>query len=177
MAFRFRSIYTLLFAVNIFSFAHSTYSSELNISIKIPELNVAEYHNPYVAIWIENQDDKSVTDVQVWYNAKMRDKEGNKWLKDLRQWWRKSGRSLDMPVDAITAATKGPGKYNLNFIADDKKLKNLTPGNYRLRIEAAREVGGRELLDIPFQWPIKNAATAKAQGESELGEVILSLKP
>lgn len=177
MAFRFRSIYTLTFAISAFSFASSSQASELNISIEIPQLNVAEYHNPYVAIWLENLDDKSVTDLQVWYNAKMRDKEGNKWLKDLRQWWRKSGRSLDMPVDAITAATQGPGKYDLSFIADDEKLKNLTPGKYRLRIEAAREVGGRELLAIPFEWPIKDATTAKAQGESELGEVVLTVNP
>ena len=42
---------------------------------------------------------------------------------------------------------------------------------------AAREVGGREMVRIPFQWPPKAAATGQAKGETELGAVSLSLKP
>ena len=48
---------------------------------------------------------------------------------------------------------------------------------FRRRVEAAREVGGRELLRLPFQWPPKAPATAKVAGEHELGAVTLHLKP
>ena len=44
-------------------------------------------------------------------------------------------------------------------------------------VEAAREVGGRELLKIPFEWKGKSPSTGKAQGKEELGLVTLSAKP
>ncbi len=31
-------------------------AAEMNVSIEIPKLNVAEYHRPYVAIWLEKPD-------------------------------------------------------------------------------------------------------------------------
>ena len=44
-------------------------------------------------------------------------------------------------------------------------------------VEAAREVGGREMVRIPFQWPPKAATGGQAKGETELGAVSLRLKP
>ena len=32
--------------------------------------------------------------LSVWYDLKLKDNEGTKWLKDMRQWWRKTGREL-----------------------------------------------------------------------------------
>ena len=170
------ALLTLSLPLMVFS-CISSQAAEMNISIEIPELKVAEYHNPYVAIWLENKDTREITNLEVWYDAKMADKEGNKWLKDLRQWWRKSGRSLDMPVDGITGATEGPGKYDLTFAANSKTLSELKSGNYRLRIEAAREVGGRELLNIPFHWPTEKPLTETIEGTSELGDIVLTIKP
>ena len=157
--------------------ALSLQAAELDISIGIPELSVAEYHKPYVAIWIENNAGKEVTNLAVWYDTDMRNQEGEKWLKDMRQWWRRSGRSLEMPVDGVSGATRGPGKYDLSFTVGDHQLAELVSGDYRLRVEAAREVGGRELLDIPFSWPATSAQTLTAQGESELGGIALTIRP
>ena len=152
-------------------------AAELRVGLEIPSMSVAEYHNPYVAIWLENTDSRDVTNLEVWYDASMSNNKGNKWLKDMRQWWRKSGRELDMPVDGITAATKGPGKYDINVEIADEPLSNLPAGSYQLRVEAAREVGGRELLSIPFSWPLAQPFTASVQGSKELGEVTLSVVP
>ena len=44
-------------------------------------------------------------------------------------------------------------------------------------VEAVREVGGRELLKIPFTWPARSVQNGSAQGTSELGAVTLSVKP
>ena len=44
-------------------------------------------------------------------------------------------------------------------------------------VEAAREVDGREVLSVPFDWPPKATAQAQAQGSSELGAVRVTLKP
>ncbi|MNQ51174.1 hypothetical protein D3C85_651450 [compost metagenome] len=152
-------------------------AAELQLSVEIPRMQVAEYHRPYVAIWLEQPDQKHVANLALWYEQKHKDKEGEKWLKDLRQWWRRSGRSLEMPVDGVSGATRAVGKQNLSFNNADAPLKQLAPGEYRLVVEAAREVGGRELLRLPFSWPPQQAVSHGAQGNSELGQITLQLKP
>ena len=154
------------------------YAAELNLSVEVPQLNVAEYHRPYVAIWLEGADQKVAADLSVWYQMKdTKEGHGTKWLPDLRQWWRKSGRTLKVPVDGVTGPTKPVGKHALKFTDKQSALAKLAPGDYTLVVEAAREVGGRELVKIPFTWPAKAPQSGKAQGNSELGAVALSIKP
>lgn len=152
-------------------------ASELLIDVEIPRLEVAEYHRPYVAVWLERADQQHVADLAVWYDVKMRDKEGEKWLKDLRQWWRRSGRNLEMPVDGISGATRAVGTHRLSVAANDPRLSGLAQGEYRLVVEAAREVGGRELLRVPFSWPVSAAQQQQVQGKTELGAITLTLNP
>lgn len=152
-------------------------AADLNVTIEIPRQDVAEYHKPYVAAWIEREDNSVAANLAVWYEIKSRNNEGEKWLKDLRQWWRRSGRDLQMPVDGISGATRAPGQQSLGFSAGKAPLGDLAPGNYRLVVEAAREVGGREVVSVPFQWPPKQAQSLDAKGNSELGAVTLELKP
>ena len=103
--------------------------------------------------------------------------EGTKWLKDLRQWWRRGGRELAVPIDGVTGATKPAGRHALSFTEGSKPLAQLAPGSYRLVVEAAREVGGREVVSLPFQWPPAKADSATASGKEELGEVKVEFKP
>lgn len=151
-------------------------AAELELQIEIPRLNVAEYHKPYVAVWLEN-DERRITHLALWYDFKMKDDEGSKWLKDLRQWWRKGGRELTFPVDGITSATRAPGKHRIMLRNDKSPLEKLAAGNYRLHIEAVREVGGREIVNLPVTWPPRQPTTERAKGSEELGEVILKLTP
>jgi len=53
----------------------------------------------------------------------------------------------------------------------------LAAGSYKLYVEAAREVGGRELLQIPFEWPAKSSQLLEVQGKTELGKIALQLTP
>lgn len=161
----------------LFASAAPAGAAEMNVKIEIPTLNVAEYHRPYLAAWIERADQSVAANLAVWYDVKKRDKEGEKWLKDLRQWWRRSGREQQMPIDGVSGATRAPGEQKLNVGAGKGPIANLAPGDYVLMVEAAREVGGRELVKVPFQWPPKSAQSAKVQGTSELGTVALELKP
>jgi hypothetical protein len=147
------------------------------VSVDIPRLNVAEYHKPYVAVWIESEEGSKITNLSVWYKLNRRNDEGTKWLKDMRQWWRRTGRELTMPIDGVSSPTRPPGKHELTFDSAAAPLSNLTAGKYELVIEAAREVGGRELVRLPFQWPPQKPVSAKASGEHELGEVTLTLTP
>ncbi|KAF1048945.1 DUF2271 domain-containing protein [Xylophilus sp.] len=151
----------------------------LDVNVEIPRLNVAEYHRPYVAVWIERTDNTVASTLAVWYEVKKRDDEGAKWLKDLRQWWRRTGRDLAVPIDGVTGPTRPAGSHALSFTEGAGALAKLPAGDYRLVVEAAREVGGREVVAIPFQWPAAKAQSSPlaAQGSSELGAVRLELKP
>ena len=158
--------------------APAAYAATLDVNVEVPKLNVAEYHRPYVAVWIEDAEQKAAANLSVWYQQGGNSEgHGTKWLPDLRQWWRKSGRSLQVPVDGVTGPTRPVGKHALSFNGNQPQLRNLPAGQYTLVVEAAREVGGRELLKIPFTWPAKAAQNGSAQGSSELGAVTLSIKP
>lgn len=158
-------------------FAGPATAADIAVKVEIPRLTVAEYHRPYVAIWIERPDQSVAANLAVWYDTKLKNNEGTKWLKDMRQWWRKSGRELTMPADGLSSPTRAPGEHALTFTAAKGPLADLPPGEYRLAVEAAREVGGREMLRIPFQWPPKAPETLSAKGEHELATLSLAVKP
>ncbi|CAG2153520.1 hypothetical protein LMG31506_04820 [Cupriavidus yeoncheonensis] len=155
--------------------AGPAFAADMNVKVDIPRLNVAEYHRPYVAVWVERADQSPVSTLALWYDLK--NKEGTKWLKDMRQWWRKAGRDTQMPADGISGATRAPGEHTLTFTDGKAPLGKLPAGDYQLVVEAAREVGGRELVRVPFTWPPQSAQTARARGEHELGGVTVELKP
>lgn len=155
----------------------SAMAADLTLKFDLPQLNVAEYHRPYVAAWLENGDQKVVTNLAVLYDVKKKDNAGAKWLKDMRQWWRKSGRDVEMPLDGVSGATRGPGEHTLSFPGAKDALNKLPAGNYQLVIEAAREAGGRELVKVAMPWPPKSAQSLSAKGKEELGDVIVQVKP
>jgi hypothetical protein len=141
-------------------------ASAATVTVTIPQLKVAEYHKPYVAVWLEPTAGGPARTIAVWYDVKKKGNEpGTKWLADLRSWWRKGGRSMALPADGVSGPTRGPGAQTIPLPAD------LKPGSYVLNVEAARETGGRELVTVPITVP---AANAKSSGKTELGTITLS---
>jgi hypothetical protein len=155
-------------------FAPPAAAASLTVTVEIPRLTVAEYHRPYVALWVEDAAGKVAGNLGVWYQVDHPEGEGPKWLADLRTWWRRTGRSLTVPADGLTGPTRPPGTHTLTVANDSPPLGALAPGNYQLRVEAAREVGGRELVTIPFSWPLTAAKPLEANGSAELGRVTLA---
>ena len=161
-------------------------AAQLDVSVEIPQLDVAEYHRPYVAVWVEREDRSVAANLSVWYQIKRggpapagadgKPQSGTKWLPELRQWWRRGGRDLKMPADGLSSATKPVGSHDASY-GDKSPLAALPPGRYKLVVEAAREDGGRELVDLAFDWPASKATTLEAQGQSELGAVRVAVKP
>lgn len=165
-----------ILAIASFVTSMSVYAqSPLTLEITIPRLQVAEYHKPYVAVWLEDQQ-RNTTQIAVWYDVEMENGKGEEWLADLRQWWRRGGRKLEVPIDGITGATKGPGSHQLSLDLASV-LKNQTAGEYKLRVEASREVGGRELLQIPITLPVnaKNLPVT-VTGKRELDKITLTIE-
>jgi hypothetical protein len=109
-------------------------AAEMTVSVEIPRLNVAEYHRPYVAIWLEKPDQSFIGNLAVW-------------------------------------------EHRISVALDQAPMKGLAAGEYHLVIEAAREVGGRELLRIPFRWPATAPQNLNVKGEHELGLVAIGLRP
>lgn len=133
------------------------------VTVTIPRVDVAEYHRPYVAGWLEPVSGGAARTIFVWYDVKKAGREpGTKWLADLRTWWRKGGRSLNLPADGVSGATRAPGSYKIPLPA------NLPAGQYVLKVEAARETGGRELVSVPITLPGRGGS---ASGKTELGSI------
>lgn len=166
-----RSISFLTFAAAGAGVAAPAMAADLNVNFDIPKLSVAEYHAPYVSIWIENPaDSTSAGTLSVWFKPNH-----EKWLKDMRLWWRKAGREMTFPADGITGATHAPGPQKVTFSGAKGALKDLKPGNYVLVVEAAREAGGHEAVRVPFTWG-KPGKPASAKGAAELGAVTVAVK-
>ncbi|WP_116813631.1 DUF2271 domain-containing protein [Steroidobacter cummioxidans] len=178
------------------------HSADLTVKVRIPRIAVAEYHRPFVVIWIEKAEEQRVLrNLAVWYQIDPEKDDGTQWLKDLRQWWRRGGKEAAtpiaaytgatrtgsspsslrvapaMPIDAVTGATRPVGEHRLIFKAGAAPLGTLAPGKYNLTLEAARENGGRELLRIPFEWPATLKVQSTVEGKTELGRVTLEVNP
>jgi hypothetical protein len=151
-------------------------AADLTVKFELPQLNVAEYHKPYVAIWIERADQGVASTLAVLYDVKKKDNAGAKWVKDLRTWWRKAGRDVQLPMDGVSGATRPAGVHTLTFAPAKAGLDKLPAGDYKLVIEAARESGGRELVRVPFTWPAKGKLAASSSGKEELGAVSISVE-
>ncbi|MBP7140331.1 MAG: DUF2271 domain-containing protein [Opitutaceae bacterium] len=145
-------------------------AAQLAATVEIPQLDVSEYHRPYVALWIEGPD-RSVINVGVWYDVDMKGDEGETWLKDLRQWWRKSGRDLDLPIDGLSGPTRPVGTHEVRL--PSSVTEKLGDGEYTMYVEAAREVGGREVVRVPFTVSRNSRVDVSVKGERELGTVTL----
>ena len=142
-------------------------ASAQTVTVTIPRINVAEYHVPYVAVWLEPKAGGPARTLAVWYDVDKRGAEpGTKWLADLRTWWRKGGRSLKLPADGVSGATRAPGTHRIAIPA------NVKPGGYTLFVEASREDGGREIVSMPLDVPVR---AGKAAGKTELGAI--TVKP
>ncbi len=164
------------FALTAAAAAMPALSAELTLKIQLPRMDLAEYHRPYVAAWVQKASDESYAgNIALWYDVKKRDNGGAKWLKDMRTWWRKSGHDTAV-VDGVTGATRSAGENAINLL-DAKAVAGLAPGQYEVVVEAARENGGREVLRVPFEWPVKKAQSSKVQGQGELGSVAIDAKP
>lgn len=140
---------------------------KFSINYEIPALTVAEYRRPYAAIWISDDSGNAIRHLQLLGD--------NRWLRDLRWWWRKYGRTDDSLVDALAGATAKPGLYHLSWDGRDLHGKHVSKGNYELHMEVVREHGEREAVVLPF---VLNGQTTSAatKGAYEIGRVHLDIQ-
>lgn len=166
-----------LTAAGLASLGAPALAADVQLKFDLPRLNVAEYHKPYVAVWLEKSGTSTAAaQLALWYDLKKPNNGGTKWVRDMRQWWRAGGRSLSLPADGVSGATRGAGEHVIN-LSQHPAFAGLAPGSYDIVVEVSREAGGREVRRLPFTWPVKAAADIKVQGDDELGALQLTVKP
>ncbi|MEM7219324.1 MAG: DUF2271 domain-containing protein [Pseudomonadota bacterium] len=141
--------------------ADSAAARELRVAFEIPVISTADYNKPYVAIWLERPQQSET--LLLWHLKNAKD---DKWLPDIRRWWRKQGR-YGLPVDAVTGATRGPGRYRESFDVDIE-------GSATLLIEVVREDGGRTLIKQPMDFS-GNEQVYVLPPDNEIGETTITL--
>ena len=109
-------------------------ATTLTVDFSLPQFDKQDYRKPYVAMWAETKGNSE--NLLVWHLTK---RENDKWLIDIRRWWRKEGRYSDNKFDGTTGATKGTGKHQVQLDIGD--LDKFT-----LMIEVVRQNGGRSLV-------------------------------
>lgn len=117
---------------------------ELNVEFEIATPRTSRrYARPYVAIWLEDAEGRSVRTLLVWYDRP-------RWLPDLRRWNRADGlraRSDLTDVLAVASdATRPPGRYYLAWDGRDDRKRPVPAGTYTLMIEAVREHGTYQIM-------------------------------
>ncbi len=98
-------------------------------------------HNPYVAVWIEDQDGELVTTIALWL---LQSQKGLRWVNELRRWDSVDGSSET--IDTVSSATRTPGDYSLLWDVTDSDGAKVAAGDYFVCIEAAREHGPYSLI-------------------------------
>ncbi|GAA0812576.1 DUF2271 domain-containing protein [Colwellia asteriadis] len=136
-------------------------AKEITVDFSLPEFSTQDYNKPYVAIWTEAQGKNDT--LLLWHLTK---RDEDKWLVDIRRWWRKVGRYGDLPADGVTGATKGPGEYSVTL-----DIGELTAFN--LMIEVVREDGGRSLLRQKINSQKNQKYTLEA--DAEIGNVTINV--
>ena len=76
-------------------------------------------------------------------------------------------KAKTLPADGVSGATRAPGTQTIRV--PGARLNGLQPGQYNIVVEAARELGGRETVRVPFRWGAANSG--QASGSTELGAV------
>ena len=102
-------------------------------------------HNPYVAVWIEDQDGELVQTVALWLKAGK-----TKYLRSLERWYTVESARLNAGgadvVDEISSATRVPDAYSVVWDGSTVTGGRAVEGDVYVCIEAAREHGPYELI-------------------------------
>lgn len=142
-------------------------AAEVSIEVNLPVSEGSMNYRPYVAVWIEDENDQTVKTVAVWR------KEAD-WLKDMRRWWRKAGRYDQGELDSVTGATRRPGVHLVKWDATNQQGEPVAAGKYTVNIEASREHGSRSWIRQPITLGGKNQVYTTKAAE-ELGSMSIKV--
>lgn len=137
-----------------------------DMTMTLPEFNIPNYHGPYVAVWLTNNRLEIVKHLAIRGNSE-------RWLSELRTWWRKVGRMNSDLIDGFAGATRKNHSLTLHWDGYNEAGKPEPDTLLVLHIEVAREEGGRDYIKVPLDlsapWQDKIVIT----GTGEIGTIAL----
>ena len=130
------------------SAAEQTWATDFELTITV-ELARTFGNRPYLAVWIDDADKFPVRTLALWFDK-------GKYLPELRAWYREDrlralaeGRNI---IQAVSSATRNPGRYTFTWDGKDGQGKLVKPGTYTVMIEAAREHGTYQIMRQPMDF-------------------------
>ncbi|MES2472196.1 MAG: DUF2271 domain-containing protein [Pseudomonadota bacterium] len=135
----------------------------LNLEYEVPKIAAGTYHNPYVSIWITDENRTLIRTLL------MLGKE-NRWREENYIYWRRFGRNDVKLVDSVSRPTRAPGQYSIKWDGLDDAGKKVAQGKYVLNIEASREKGGHTVQRLELTLGA-DGAVVEAKPDGEVGKV------
>jgi hypothetical protein len=100
------------------------------------------FKNPYIAVWIEDPAGNEVRTVSLNYQRG----KGDRWLDELRRWYRAEQAAGKDLIDTYSSATRQPGDYKVVWDGRNSSGEPAAAGTYFVCIEASREKGPYSLI-------------------------------
>jgi thiamine biosynthesis lipoprotein len=143
---------------------------EFVVDYEIPQRDATNYRRPYLAIWIAEKGSGAPLRQLLLLG------DSERWMQEVRTWWRRAGRLDESAVHGIVRPTRRPGSYSVAWDGRDERGHGVPAGEYLLCIEAAREHGERELLELPVRVG-GESFTLRHRGTQEVGRVEVRFAP
>lgn len=142
---------------------------EFVVDYEIPQQESVNYRRPYLAIWIAGAGREPLRQLLLLG-------ESERWMQEVRTWWRRAGRLDESAIDGFVRPTRRPGQYSLSWDGRDDNGHGVAAGEYLLCIEAAREHGEREYLEVPVRVG-SDVFALQRRGTTEIGRVEVRFAP
>lgn len=107
----------------------------VDVSLPVKPNTQREGERPYVAIWIEDDQQQHVKTLAVWGNDE-------KWLRQM-DYWSKVFKGDPTLIAKVTRATRDVGKYELAWDGTDTQGRRVPQGKYDVWVEVSYEHGAR----------------------------------
>lgn len=113
------------------------FAEAYHVDVAVPVRSNTERENerPYVAVWIEDDQQQHVKTLAVWGNQ-------DRWLKQM-DFWSKVYKAQPSLAASVTRATRAAGKYELKWDGTDQLGRPVPQGTYVVWVEVSYEHGAR----------------------------------
>ncbi len=135
----------------------------LNVEYEVPRVSAGTYHNPYVAMWITDENRTLIRTLLVLGTE-------TRWREENYIYWRRFGRNDAKLVDSVSRPTRAPGQYSIIWNGLDDAGKKVPQGKYILSIEASREKGGHTVQSLELTLGA-DGAVVESKPDGEIGRV------
>lgn len=103
----------------------------VTVALKSPD--GFRFKRPYVAVWVEDHDQKVVRTLAIWGTQ-------GRYLPEMTKWWRATGGDRSI-IRAVSRATRQPGTYTLAWDGRNQEGDPMPTGEYKIWVEINREHG------------------------------------